>query len=89
MRVRDALLGGWSAARAAGDASADGDAGGAGAGAGAGGGAARAGPLSYLCSDAELICMCKLAKERRLWSDSSVVQAGAPPAAPHPWPTAR
>ena len=36
------------------------------------------GPLSYLLSDAELIAMCKLAKERRLWSDSSVVHVRTP-----------
>ena len=115
MRVRDALLGGWSLAQAAGQAGSGGgsgvggvgvgvgDGGGSGGGgsdghgggsgtAGEGGGGRRGGrefrggeggpgcpgPLSYLLSDAELLCMCKLAKERRLWSDSSVVSVRTP-----------
>ena len=115
MRVRDALLGGWSLAQAAGQAGGGdgggggvvsgggvGDGGGGGGGSdgdggsigtadeggggrrsgrefrGGGGGPGCPGPLSYLLSDAELLCMCKLAKERRLWSDSSVVSVRTP-----------
>ena len=85
-RIRDAMLLGSGAGSGAGSgvgsstwgARGSSERGASGSGAGGTHGDGGMGSLEYVCSDGELISMCKLAVERQCWCDSSCVQLRTP-----------